>query len=346
MILSKPSNIILIGAAVFTIAMSSANTGGDYWVPVVERNTNLTVLIRTSMEGKTPGFGTGVIIAPGRVLTAKHILPSEVIRKSGDYLIDGLIGWSKPSMDFSLARKLQIDYVSNRYDFAILHFESRAASRLSGPQGAFANTVIAQGQDVLVMGYPGGGNLICTQGLASGEAADGKYATSAAVGIGNSGGPVFGTSGALIGILLEGAGRDSDGTIHLGYFLTSSVIAKDLVQNNIENLSTAPKPSEHPLTPLQTIQFAYPVDDEKTNHEIFSATGEDFQHLFHAQKGFAITSATFVGQSVNHVTNGPQFEIVDNGNQLLVRYTLQSGPIYDQWRGWIVGSIVTTQQRR
>jgi hypothetical protein len=326
-------------------ACSAAGGGADSWVPVVERNTNLTVLIRTSFPGKPPGFGSGIIIAADYVLTAKHVLPDDSMRSQGNYLIDGLVGWSDPSIDFSLARKLDIQYVSARYDFAILHFKSPSPSPLIGPQNAFANTEIHQGQDLLVMGYPNGGNLICTQGLASGEAADGKYATSASVGVGNSGGPVFGASGGLLGILLEGSGRDQDGTIHLGYFLKSSVIADELQQKGMVGLSTTP-PATHNPPALQHIQFAYHVDDDKTDHSSLAASERSFEHAFDAQDGFFITSANFVGQSVNHVTKGPEIQIVDAGKRAIVRYTLQSGPIFDQWRGWIVGNVITTQQRR
>ena len=338
---------LLTSAICFVVVFgfSAAGGGEDSWVPVVERNTNLTVLIRTSVQGRSPGFGSGIIIAADYVLTAKHVLPDDSTRSNGNYLIDGLAGWSAPSIDFSLARKLEIAYVSARYDFAILHFKSVSPNPFIGPQNAFATTQIHQGQNVLVMGYPNGGNLICTEGLASGEAADGKYATSASVGIGNSGGPVFGTSGGLLGILLEGSGRDQDGTIHLGYFLKSSIIADELQQKGIVGLATT-APAEHNPPSLQTIQFAYHVDDDRTDHNGLTASENNFEHAFDAQQGFYITSANFIGQSVNHVTKGPDIQIADGGKRVIVRYTLQSGPIYDQWRGWIVGSVITTQQRR
>jgi len=39
---------------------------------------------------------------------------------------------------------------------------------------------------------------------------------------------------------------------------------------------------------------------------------------FDAQEGFYITSANFIGQSVNHVTKGPDIQIADGGKRVIV----------------------------
>jgi S1-C subfamily serine protease len=326
---------------VFCIVYVSPGIGStiETWPIVVQKNRGLTVLIRVDVNGQTPGYGSGIIIQPGHILTAKHILPDESTRQKGDFLIKGLTDWESPSVDFSHAAKLDVEYVSRRYDFAILRQHSAAPSR----RYAFAGTAIDQGQSVLVLGYPDGGSLICTAGIASGEGPDGKYATDASVGIGDSGGPVFAASGALLGILIEGSKRDNDGRIVLGYFLKAATIAEDLSKTRGIRLKSVPPPPET-IPPLQQLKFIYSVNDEKTDHSGVEATGTDFERSFPAQDGFRIVSASFQGTSMNHVSKGPDIIIAGDGSKVLVRYTLQSGPIYDQWRGWIVGSVITVQQ--
>jgi hypothetical protein len=338
----------VFASAIYTIVLVMAKSSGlsndmfTGWSPIVDKNQSLTVLIRVEVEGKPPGYGSGIIIKPGHVLTAKHILPDIATRENGTFLIKALVGWDDPSIDFSQGQNLDIDYTSERYDLAILSYRSIH----SHEQYAFAGASPHLGESVLVMGYPGGGNLTCTSGIASRKAEDGKYATDAAVGIGNSGGPVFGTSGALLGILIEGSRRDNDGRIILGYFLTTETISHELSETrSLVRLTSTPPPLV-PILPVHKIIFAYSVDDEKTDHPTVTPTDTSFEHSFRAQDGFRITSAAFQSSSANHVIKAPDVTIVEGGARVVVRFTLQSGPLFDQWRGWIVGSVTTTQERQ
>jgi hypothetical protein len=202
------------------------------------------------------------------------------------------------------------------------------------------------------MGYPDGGSLTCTQGIVSNKSAGGTWGTDATAGVGNSGGPLFDPNGSLVGILLQGsAGRDGQGKILLGYFLGIDEIGKELsapllvgsfkVLEQAGSVNSAIQPP-----PLQKITMVYRVDDENVDHSSISPTEKSFERSFAAQDGFRITSASFQSASANHVKDGPRFAIVDNGARIIVRYTLESGPFFDQWRGWLVGSINTTQERR
>jgi len=67
----------------------------------------------------------------------------------------------------------------------------------------------------------------------------------------------------------EFCSKDRDGTrtepLHLGYFLKSSIIADELQQKGIVGLATnSTRRAQSPS--LQTIQFAYHVDDDRTDH--------------------------------------------------------------------------------
>src|ERR1700719_2050455 len=111
-----------LGFLILTSTSQLADSPFTGWSSIVNKNKDLTVLIRVEVAGKHPGYGSGVIVRPGHVLTAKHILPESSIRQAGDFLIAGLIGWDDPSIDFSHAKRLEIEYVSDRYDLAILRY--------------------------------------------------------------------------------------------------------------------------------------------------------------------------------------------------------------------------------
>jgi S1-C subfamily serine protease len=311
------------------------------WASVVEANKNATALIRVETLGRDPSYGSGVVMSDeGHIVTAKHILPSVEVRDRGEFMIISLIGWDNPSVEFSGATRLDIQYISPTYDLAILRLRQPLPK---GVQPAFGTPDVRQGEPLLVMGYPDGGNLISTAGIASGQASDGRYATDASVGIGSSGGPVFGASGAVLGIILEGSRRDSEGRIILGYFLRTQTIAEDLITRNA-GVQFPTGPGKLAGRRLEQLEFAYPVSQLKDDHAYFPDS-RNYDRSFPAQQGFRITGARFVADSANHVTKGPDVEIVDNGQRVVVRFSLESGPFFDRWRGWLSGNVVTTQRR-
>lgn len=308
------------------------------WAAIVKKNKNLNVLIRVEVTGKDPGYGSGAIVKPGYVITAKHVLPDKKVRDEGNYLISGLIGWDEPSIDFSHALKLDVVYVSNRYDLAILGYHTKVHTK----QYAFTAALPQLGDALLVMGYPDGGSLTCTSGLASRKAEDGKFATDAAVGIANSGGPVFTTSGGLVGIILEGSGRKADGKIALGYFLTVEAIQGELSQLRGVRLTDTPPPAE--LVPeITAVTFAYSVNDEATEH-LASPVQAKLERSFKPLDGFLFKAARFQNVSSNHVSSDPEVVISDGGTKAILRYTLTSGPKSDPWNAWISGSVITLQE--
>ncbi|QCO00237.1 serine protease (plasmid) [Azospirillum argentinense] len=326
------------------------------WTRVIDINTSATVLIRVERDGAEPSYGSGVILSnSGLVLTAKHVLPPQDVIDQGECLITSLVGWTKPSLDFSNAPALTVKYVSPRYDLAVLMFQAMPATAKAATVNGAA---IHSGDRLLVMGYPSGGNLTSTDGIASGEAPDGQYKTDAQVGVGNSGGPVFSRSGVLEGILLAGA-KSAEGQITLGYFLLTGTILADLSQVLGQALNTAPVAAAAPS--LDRYSFSYVLDQGKTDHppppvEILlnpqslydlgqHGFEQEYVKPYKAEPGFRFVSARFVELSGNHVRAAPTIAIADDRKSLTVTFTLASGPLYDQWRGWLNGNVITEQER-
>lgn len=137
-----------------------------------------------------PGYGSGVIIGPNSVLTAKHVV------EDVDYVIvTGIDGNDIPVLD------IEIDLDN---DVAIIHVDANLSNFVSP-----ASEIIL-GEQVIVIGAPFGEAFYntVTVGIVSGLDRSIPYfgvcpliTVDAAVNPGNSGGPIFNMNGELIGIV-------------------------------------------------------------------------------------------------------------------------------------------------
>jgi S1-C subfamily serine protease len=312
------------------------------WAPVITRNRDATVLIRTEIAEAKPRFGSGFVLSrDGRVLTAKHVLPSLEERRSGSYIITGLVGWDTASIDFEQAVPMDVEYISGRHDLAVLRFRRLPAELVT----TSVRFVTSAGDPLLVMGYPSGGSLQSTPGIVSGKAPNDYWATDAEAGSGSSGGPVFDSEGALIGMLLEGSGRTQSGDIRLGHFLPAVTIKSDLASTEVNLTLGAESGGRAAKPPLKSITVAYSVSAMKDDHDIlrFTWQSRDYRLSFPAQNGYQIAEAMFEADSANHVVTGPFIRIAADRESAVVEFTLQSGPNFNQERGWLSGRAVTTQ---
>jgi serine protease Do len=80
----------------------------------------------------------------------------------------------------------------------------------------------------------------------------------------------------------------------------------------------------------------FPYSKTLDKHEM-NVTSTDFHDTIKAPDGFVFQSVVKIDyQSLNNSpSNGATVSINSDGSALDINYSLQSGPIYDQWRGWI-----------
>jgi hypothetical protein len=317
------------------------DSGSGNWASVVARNRASTLLIRVETS-RAISFGSGVLLTgTGMVLTAAHILPPRSERLAGDMLITSLVGWDSPSLDFSVAIPVDVHHVSEDLDLAVLKL--RQVPPTARP--VYVADVPAAGEPLLVMGSPNGGSLRSTAGIASGAAANNRFTTDAAVGVGNSGGPVFNTKAGLVGVILEGSRRNADGQIQLGFFASSVGILKYLVDAKISDTVSRVDVGGTQESPA-AIRIAYSVSEMKDDHPVvFAAHARDYTTRFVAQDGYQITNTRFEADSANHVTKAPSFAVEAGGKAVVMTFTIESGPSVDRWRGWLSGNAIIEQQR-
>ncbi len=136
-----------------------------------------------------PGYGSGVIIGPNTVLTAKHVV------NDADYvIITSIDGNEIPILDIE---------VDPNNDVAVITVDANLSNFVSPASG------IILGEQVIVIGAPFGKEFYntVTVGVVSGLDRNISYfgvcpliTVDAAINPGSSGGPVFNIRGELIGI--------------------------------------------------------------------------------------------------------------------------------------------------
>jgi len=104
-------------------------------------------------------------------------------------------------------------------------------------------------------------------------------------------------------------------------------------------------PSQNVPSVIQTRTFPYSMtlDDHG-----FTVTSRNFQEAIPAPEGFKFKEVIKIEyESLNHSpSNGATVTVSADGSRLDLKYTLESGPAFDQWRGWIDAFITATVIRK
>jgi S1-C subfamily serine protease len=159
--------------------------------------------------------GSGFVYAPERVMTNAHVLAG---------VVDPVVDAEGKKYD---ARPV---FVDEEVDIAVLAVPGLPQEPLS-----FAPAPAGTGDDAIIMGYPGGGDLyvgparVRDRGKISGPdfrntrtVIRDVYALFGTVRAGNSGGPLFATDGSVLGVVFASAIDDPS----TGYALTASQVAE------------------------------------------------------------------------------------------------------------------------
>lgn len=216
---------ILGGAAVLVVCVGSYAWAAS----AVDVGRPSTVAISDSNEGI---YGSGVVVAPGVVLTAAHVVEAYY-----DYSLDLTI-----VDDEGAEYPASVKEVSDVDDLALLSVPGLNAQ-------VIARAIVGElraGDDVYALGYPLGlESLTVTKGIVSAidQRIDGLpyVQTDASINPGNSGGPLLDDSGRLIGINVMKAG----GADNVGFAVPLASIETFLGSANVQATSpgTAPAPA-------------------------------------------------------------------------------------------------------
>lgn len=191
--------------------------------PAVEQARDSVVKI----EGEGCGGlvdGSGFVIGDGLVATNAHVVA----------------GVRQPYVeDANGQHRSTVIWFNSDLDLAILR-----AADLAGAPLPLADAIAADGTAAAVLGYPGGGGFVANPAAILNEfVASGRdiydtgvtrrhiYEVQADIVPGNSGGPMIGVDGKVLGVIFA----ESTTYEQIGYALTSPVVAKELAQAQSRN---------------------------------------------------------------------------------------------------------------
>lgn len=121
-----------------------------------------------------------------------------------------------------------------------------------------------------------------------------------------------------------------------------NTIPPDVVAANRELLSSIIRTEQ---AAPQRLSRVFPVDETKDDHPvIFGPHRRDYERTLVAETGYQIRECGFRASSANN-ESGVRCEISPDGRTAFFRFTLQSGPAVDRWRGWWSGTITLVQER-
>lgn len=164
--------------------------------------------------------GSGVVIAPGRILTNSH-----VVEQASEILVE--------SDQTTLPMQAELVAMDKTRDLALLEVKDESFVKDHAPIPLFEG-LPKEGSRVTVMGYPMGGEaLSTTSGVISriewaeigmGEEDGMRVQVDAAINFGNSGGPAF-VDGKVAGLAFSGMMGSAD---NISYLLATEEIARFL----------------------------------------------------------------------------------------------------------------------
>lgn len=89
---------------------------------------------------------------------------------------------------------------------------------------------------------------------------------------------------------------------------------------------------------------AFVISEIQQDRAAFTPTTKSYERLFSADQGYKFTKVDIdLGSASNARVSVA--EIIDDGKAIRVQYKLTSGPLFDQYRGWIHATVKTEQEK-
>ncbi|WGS19232.1 MULTISPECIES: serine protease [unclassified Bradyrhizobium] len=317
------------------VAQQNDDTGPVIYAteaPGVVRIHAVGVKADGSMDGED---GSGFVISrSGYVLTASHVIPDDA--KYTTLILGGTLG---PTTADAKPSRLELVKRSDSYDVALLRFVTPPSRLTVLP---LRRSPAKVGELLFVLGYPLGLPDAHFLDGRVGAVAQDAITTNALVDKGNSGGPVVDAHGCVIGVVY-GAITSREGQPVYGLKFAVPVVSlgailpPDVSSSQVQGAKQA----------AEVIHVSDALSRTQTDHALTGETVKSYHDVIQARDGFAIEAIEAVGrESLNPPSlQFPTPVISADKRSMSFDYSLISGPIYDQRRGWIDMTIGTRQRR-
>ena len=279
----------------------------------------------------------------GTFLTAAHAIPACDSYKT--LVIEGEL---RPPVSLKKGpEKLQLDVInrSSSYDVAILALVGKTPNPIVGKALPLSNDSLSKnniGDNVAIVGYPIQQTSKGYLSTLSGSGEGGLLEANQIIEKGFSGAPVLTADGHVIG-MIRGGRKIQDvpnDSAALGYaqFVPIADILPALTKAAVSRWSgVTAAPGSIEKAP---IIISKSLDVTRETHGISETEGSYPPLVVAALPGYTITKAQFQSFSETRVTKN--IHIAADGSFAEMTFSLRSGPFFDQYRGWIKGSLVVT----
>jgi serine protease Do len=232
-----------LALAIFLVFAAPPSKADPADIAAASRSVVRIVVFSAAEDSQTPiGHGSGVVVSGNKIITNAHVVSEE------EY--EGAVRIMVVPSEGSQTYEADVLDISLRNDLALIQL--RNGARLTS--AALFSGTVGDGADVFAIGYPGGVDI--AQGLSSddmlrpappvktkGNVSAGRSAKdfetllhTAAIGGGNSGGPLVDACGRVLGI--NSFGSISDGSDAEFFFAVSAREVATLLRKNSVNFRT------------------------------------------------------------------------------------------------------------
>ena len=301
--------------------------------------------------------GSGLLIGDSYVVTNNHVIP----REQNYEQLAVSVRLKSRLLD---PRAVQAVHRDPERDLALLELKAPVPDA-GGPRCPMpvvkAAEQVPMGSSIVILGFPLNQDLSISGGLVSNHNdGKGRWQTDTLVNPGNSGGPAFDWSGALVGVAVGGITKWKFGTEEqdvdgVNFIIPSSSLLESPLLAKITDLP----PDRRCWTELQAgvtasaAVAAYPrlqrisrvhfVSETKDDHPDLQPRSQNYQKTFQAEPGYRITGCSWSGASENHHSD-VVCNVQPGGGSVLFTFRLTSGPLFSRWRGWLAGTVTLEQE--
>jgi S1-C subfamily serine protease len=320
--------VVLGGWATAASGQDCAAAGRELRATTVRLHVEATVLATGAIR---ESFGTGVIVSVrGHVLTNNHVVSPGP--DTGQLKIRGSIGSKSAS-----AAPLQVLAQNEHQDLALLQFENSGIDYNAAPIGD--PWAVQDGHRLCSGGYPLQVDYVVTDGVLSSKSGPkGWWLSNIATNPGESGAPIIDLAGRIIGLKV-GAFEDAR-SINL---LIPINMAAPILMMVPDGAALSERLSRPPSIPDRQVVQCDVDQGRESAGGLVPSSGEYSAHCV-ARPGYRIIKADLIRLSDNNLSD-VRLTTTPDGAQVVLSFRLTSGPIYDRWRGWLSGKIVTQQER-
>lgn len=292
--------------------------------------------------------GTGFFITEkGEILSNSHVIPHEENYENLKITAKYFSGEKFLGNPIMTSQTVEIVSRDSKFDLVLLRLIEEPSNLIPLSLGNSDN--LREGEDITILGFPLNGGLSIGDGIFSSKegGSNGQWKIDSHLNPGNSGGPLFDSQGEVVGITVGGIPRitidnkeiDVEG---INFFLPINVAKKEFLAEI--NFREGTKRDIASLKMPETFEKTYQVYRIKDDHPEIFPHSRNYELKFESEPGYIIQSADLKPLSITRCTD-PAVNISPGGKSVSVTFSLESGPFFDRYRGWLKGNLQTVQKR-